>query len=465
MGMSKLKKIIHFILAYSAYWRYGRPARKLIVVGVTGTKGKTTTSRLIASVLQAGGNKVGLLSTVEFQIGEKRWLNDKKMTMLGRGQIQKLLKEMVEAGCKYVVVETSSEGILQYRHIGLLYDISVFTNLGTEHQERHGGFENLRRDKGKIFAQLKNSANKIIDGVKIPKIIIANTDDKNADYYLQFKADEKWSFNVIPRTKEESLSQSIDGQRSFGVLTPQDDRRVIGKNITSDETGVNFEAQEHKFRLNILGEFNVYNALAAIAVGQSQGISMDKIAAGLSSVKLVEGRMEIVEVGPDSARASTGKQNFKVIVDYAHEPMSLTELFTSLRHMAGKDGKIIAVVGSDGGGRDKGKRTKMGEISGRLADMTVISDVNCYDEDPKEIAEMLAVGARQAGRKDGVDLFIIVDRREGIAKAVSLARAGDIVVITAKGTEPFIGMANGKKIPWDDRRVAREELMKLRNRN
>ena len=121
--MTVLKKVIHFFLAWLAYWRYGRPARKLIVVGVTGTKGKTTTSRLVASVLEAGGYKVGLLSTVEFQIGEKRWLNDKKMTMLGRGQIQSMLKEMVSAGCQYVVVETSSEGILQYRHFGLLYDI------------------------------------------------------------------------------------------------------------------------------------------------------------------------------------------------------------------------------------------------------------------------------------------------------------------------------------------------------
>src|SRR3989339_616452 len=152
-----LKKIIHFLLAWFAYWFYGRPSRKLLVIGVTGTKGKSTTCRLIASVLEAGGHKIGMLSTVEFQIGEKRWLNNKKMTMLGRGQIQKMLREMVKAGCKYAVVETSSEGILQYRHVGLNYDIAVFTNLGTEHSERHGGFENLKRDKGKIFAGLANT--------------------------------------------------------------------------------------------------------------------------------------------------------------------------------------------------------------------------------------------------------------------------------------------------------------------
>ncbi len=444
--MQKSKKIIHFLLAWLAYWRYGRPARKLIVVGVTGTKGKTTTCRLIASALEAGGNKVGLLSTVEFQVGEKRWLNDKKMTMLGRGQIQRMLRDMVQAGCKYVVVETSSEGILQYRHIGLLYDISVFTNLGTEHQERHGGFENLRRDKGKMFAGLMKTKHKIVCGEKVEKVIVANIDDANADYYLQFAADKKFGFGLKESAAKNTLANTF-----------------VGGGIKGNDTGVQFAVGSSQFQLNILGEFNVYNALAAIAVGQSQGISLEKIAIGLASVKLVEGRMEMVEVGPDSATASTGKQDFKVIVDYAHEPMSLTELFTSLRRMVG-DKKIIAVVGSDGGGRDKGKRTKMGEISGRLADITVVTDVNCYDEDPKEIAEMLAVGARQAGRKDDTDLFIVVDRREGIAKAISLAKMGDVVVITAKGTEPFIGVANGQKIPWDDRRVAKEELLKSLSR-
>ncbi|MCX6780112.1 MAG: Mur ligase family protein, partial [Candidatus Magasanikbacteria bacterium] len=151
MWKQRLKNLKHFLVAFCAYWYYGRPARKLIVVGVTGTKGKSTTSRFVASALQSGGHKVGLLSTVEFQVGEKRWLNNKKMTMLGLGQIQKMLRDMVAAGCEYAVIETSSEGILQYRHFGLHYDICVFTNLGQEHSERHGGFENLRADKGKLF--------------------------------------------------------------------------------------------------------------------------------------------------------------------------------------------------------------------------------------------------------------------------------------------------------------------------
>src|SRR3989339_1622013 len=196
MLKQKLNELKHYLIAVATYWYYGRPSRKLIVVGVTGTKGKSSTCRFIASVLEATGHKVGLLTTVEFQIAEKRWLNDKKMTMLGLGQIHKMLRDMVTAGCRYAVVETSSEGIAQYRHYGLNYDIAVFTNLGTEHSERHGGFENLKRDKGKIFAGLSREKNKIIKKQKIPKVIVANLDDVSVDYYLGFNADKKYGFTL-----------------------------------------------------------------------------------------------------------------------------------------------------------------------------------------------------------------------------------------------------------------------------
>jgi len=150
-------------------------------------------------------------------------------------------------------------------------------------------------------------------------------------------------------------------------------------------------------------------------------------------------------------------QNFKVIVDYAHEPLSLTELFSALREMLSTGGRLIGVVGSDGGGRDKGKRQKMGEIAGKLCDLVVVTDVNCFNEDPKEIAEMLTKGARLFGKKDNEDLFVEIDRKEGIKKAIAMAKEKDIVAITAKGTEPCI-VDHGKRIPWDDREVAKEIL-------
>jgi len=432
-----MRRLYHYFLAILSYWFYGRPSRKLVVVGVTGTKGKSTTCRLIASVLEAGGYRVGLLSTAEFQIGEKRWLNIRKMTMLGRGEIHKMLKEMVSARCQYAVVETSSEGILQYRHLGLNYDIAVFTNLGTEHSERHGGFDNLKKAKGRMFAQLSKHS-KIINGQKIKKVIVANGDDENAQYYLDFKADEKLVLQLNKQTIDNSKQDSLG---TLGVTC-----------YVLRDTGSEFDLENKKYTVNLPGKFNIYNALSALAVGKSQNISDEKIALGLAKVDLVPGRMEFINEG----------QNFKVIVDYAHEPLSLTELFTTLRNMLAPGAKLIGVVGSDGGGRDVGKRAKMGEIAGRFCDTVVITDVNCFDEDPKEIAEMLAVGARAAGKKDNENLFIEIDRKEGIKKAIALAKEKDIVVITAKGTEPCI-VDHGKKIPWDDRVVAREIIREQKN--
>ena len=428
MIKQQIKNIKHFLIAVGAYWHYGRPARKLIVIGVTGTKGKSTTCKYIASVLQAGGYKVGLLSTVEFQVGEKRWLNDKKMTMLGMGQIQKMLSDMVEVGCQYVVVETSSEGILQYRHYGLHYDIAVFTNLGTEHSERHGGFENLRADKGKLFSTLKKYSHKILNNKKITKIIAVNLDDENASFYLKYWADKKIGFS-LKNNSSPAVSETFQAEIT-----------------TSDELGVHFNVAEKNYHINLVGNFNVYNAIAAIAIGKSQNISDEQIAHGLRSVTKLEGRMEFINAG----------QNFKVVVDYAHEPMSFAELFKALKHIT--KGKVIAVIGSDGGGRDVSKRSKMGEIAGELCDYVVVSDVNCYDEDPMQIAQMLAQGAQKSGKTENQNLFVVVDRFQGIQKAFSLAQAGDVVVITAKGTEPYIAVANGEKIPWDDRTVAREIL-------
>lgn len=430
------KKKVHLLLAFLAYWYYGRPSRKLIVIGVTGTKGKSSTCRLITSVLEAGGYKVGLLSTVEFQIAEKRWLNDKKMTMLGRGQIQKMLRQMVKAGCRYAVIETSSEGIMQYRHYGLHYDIAVFTNLGTEHSERHGGIENLKRDKGKLFASLTSEPRKVMAGKKVSKIIIANVDDPQAEYFLDFEADEKYIFGI----------NNIKILKYSGIKT------LFASDIILTARGLEFKVNNEVYNLNIIGKFNVYNALAAVAVGLSQGITSEKIAQGLQSVRMIEGRMEFIEEG----------QPFKVVIDYAHEPLSLTALLTTLRELvAPANRKVIVVVGSDGGGRDVGKRPKMGQVAGEWADFVVITDVNCFDEDPREIAEMLAAGARRVGKKDEENLFISLDRREGIRKALSLAKTGDVVAITAKGTEPYMAVAKGKKIPWDDRKVAREILREM----
>ncbi len=434
MFIARCKSMGHLVVAYLAAWWYGRPSRKLIVVGVTGTKGKSTTSRYIASVLEAGGFKVGLLSTVEFQIADRRVLNDRKMTMLGRGEIQRLLRAMVTAGCTYAVIETSSEGILQHRHTGIEYDIAVFTNLGTEHQERHGGYQNLRADKGKMFAAITKHTPKIIHGKRVQSAIIVNSDDKEADFFLRYSA---------------------AGHSAYGITTNPNQVTVPyiqALQVESYGAAASFKVGGTAYHLAQPGIFNVYNALAAVVVGTLQGISPAAIARGLSSVTNVPGRIEFIKEG----------QPFDVVVDYAHEPLSYQALFSTLRSLVQpKGGRVIALIGSDGGGRDVGKRQKMGQIAGQLCDLVIVTDVNCYDEDPYTIAQMLAAGARVAGKQDSRDLFIEVDRRKAIELGCSMARAGDVVAITAKGTEPVLCVKNGVKLPWDDREVAREVLHSL----
>ncbi|MDD5221771.1 MAG: Mur ligase family protein, partial [Patescibacteria group bacterium] len=295
-----LLRFYHRTLAHLAAWRYGYPSRKIIVIGVTGTGGKSTVINLIGRILEEAGYKVGWTTTFNFKVAQREWMNKTKMTMLGRFGLQKLLKQMVLAGCEYALIETSSEGILQSRHEGIDYDIAVFNNLSPEHLERHGGFENYRAAKGKLFLKLKDK-NKIIDGQKIRKISVVNLDDDNADYFLKFSADEKWGF-----TASNAEKQSI--------------KIIKGENIKINNNGTEFSVKEQSFSLNLLGKFNAANALAAVTVALSQDVDLDVCAKGLAKVKNMAGRMEAVAKSP-----------FKVVVDYAHTPDELEKVYQTLK--------------------------------------------------------------------------------------------------------------------------------------
>ncbi len=393
--MKKLiKKIIpgfllswyHFAWVLVGALIYGFPARKLNVIGVTGTNGKSTVVFLISHLLEKAGYQVASLSSIQFKIKDKVWDNKLKMTMPGRTKIQHFLKQALQAGCQYVVLEVTSEGIKQHRHRFIGFNSAILTNLTKEHLESHGGFTKYRQAKGRLFQSLKKNGR-----------IIVNLDDQQADYFYQFPAREK-----------------------------------IGYNLKSSP----------QFDLKLLGDFNVANAMAATTLALAEGIPLAKIKAALAEVESIPGRLEIIAKDP-----------FLVIVDYAHTPDALSKVYQTVKKMA--QGNLIGVLGAAGGGRDKWKRPELGKIAEDYLDKIIITNEDPYDENPQEIIDQVASGIKQKESER------ILDRREAIKKALQSAQEGDLVIITGKGSEMWMCLANGRKIAWDDRKIVREEMAKL----
>lgn len=382
----------HFILAFLGALFYGFPSRNLKLIGVTGTNGKTTTTEMISKILENAGYKVALLNSIRFKIGQKEEINKLRMTMPGRFFIQRFFKKAIKENCNFVVLEVTSEGIKQYRHKFIKFDLAVFTNLTPEHIEAHGSFEKYREAKLKLFKVTKN-------------IHIINFEDENAKYFLEVPAKKKITFGI----------KSGD-----------------------------FNLQNTNLKIKIPGEFNLYNALAAFSVAKVLGIEEEVAKATLKNFGGVPGRMEEVISKP-----------FKVIVDYAFTPNALENVYQTLTlNLENRNSnKLICVLGSCGGGRDKWKRPILGEIAARYCDEVIITNEDPYDEDPWQIIEEVAKGTKGKAKK-------ILDRREAIKEALKLAKEDDVVVITGKGCEPSICI-NNKKIPWDDRMVVKEEFQKI----
>ena len=391
----------HRLLAWGGALRYGFPSQGLKLIGVTGTKGKSTMAYMVTKILEESGAKVAAIGSLGFKIKDKEWPNTLKQTMPGRFRLQKFLAEARKAGCDFVVLEVTSEGIKQYRHLGIKFDTAVFVNIHREHLENHGSFENYVMAKQKLFEATKH-------------VHVLNADEARISDFDKFPAEKKITFGI-----------------NQGDIRPTD--------VLASESKSEFKVDEQPVRLNIGGMFNVLNALGAWAVATAYGIEGPIIAEALSKIQSIPGRLEFVQ-----------KEPFSVVVDYAHTPDSLETVYKTLKPM---NGRLIVVLGSCGGGRDKWKRPEFGVIADCWADEIILTDEDPYEEDPRQIVYEIEQGIKRTEH-----LEIVMDRKEAIGRAIALARAGDTVVITGKGSEISMALAGNKKIPWSDRDIAQSFL-------
>jgi UDP-N-acetylmuramoyl-L-alanyl-D-glutamate--2,6-diaminopimelate ligase len=399
---------------------YGRPSSRLRVVGVTGTDGKTTTTHLLAHVLDACGLKCGFLSSVGFESGRGFELNESHMTTLEATFIQERLARAMAAGRETMVVEASSEGLAQHRLAACEVDVAVFTNLTRDHLDFHGTMENYRTAKGRLFEMLDEATEK-----RFRRAAVLNADDA-ASVYMRGR----------------SRAQVI----SYGIEVEADLR---GSDIELGTVGSTFvvtaEGRRHAARTPLFGRFNVYNCLAALGVAVSQGVAVEDAIGALATFAGVPGRMEAIDEG----------QAFRVVVDIASTPAALETVLRALRPAT--QGRLWAVFGA-AGGRDPARRSGMGSVAGRLADRAVLTNEDPRDEDADAIIEAIAAGMRAEGRTDGRDFVRLPDRRGAIAYAFAHAEAGDTVLLAGKATETSMIFAGGEARPWDELSVARELL-------
>ena len=403
----------HYCMAFLGALIYRFPSRKITVIAVTGTKGKSTTTEILSALFEQAGFKTAVSNTVRFKINRESEDNRYKMSMPGRFFMQHFLRRAVTAGCQYAIIETTSEGARFFRHRCIALDGLIFTNLSPEHIESHGSFENYRDAKLSIARALKGSSKK-------RQVLVVNGDEQESSHFKALGVSETLSFS-----KDDVSDLSLQTDASSFMY----------KNI--------------QIETHLSGLFNIYNILGAIKMAEAFGVGIETIQTALKNFRGVRGRVErvtSVSLNPDGS----AKQTFEVIVDYAHTADSLSKLYETFQ-----ESRKICVLGSTGGGRDKGKRKDMGAVAEKFCDEIILTNEDPYDEDPQKIIDDVKSGITEK------QVQVIIDRREAIRVAIALASTGDTVLITGKGTDPYIMGPNNTKLPWDDATVAREELTKL----
>jgi len=388
---------------------FDSPSQRLEVVGITGTNGKTTITYLLKSILKKAGRKVSLIGTIAYFIGEKRAVATK--TTPESLDLQNMFSQMLEKGTDSVVMEVSSHALALKRVIGVDFDVAVFTNLDQEHLDFHKTLSAYKESKGLLFDMLSEKSYAVI-----------NIDDPNWKYFYD-------------KAKTNRLTYSLDNQRAH----------FYTKTFSSDLEGSQIDLVTPNGRINInlklLGESNIYNALAGAAVGVALKVDLETIKTGLESVQGIPGRMEKIQAG----------QDFNILIDYAHTPNALERLLKMVKRLT--PGDLLVLFGC-GGDRDRGKRPQMGEVASLLADKVFLTEDNPRSEDPEKIIDQIMQGVKN---KDKVE--IIIDRREGIRKALKIAKRGDSLVLAGKGHENY-QIKKGRKFRFSDRETVLELLKK-----
>ena len=415
----KIEPYGHLAEAVLMNIRYGFPGRKLRIIGVTGTNGKTTTSFLIHRLLHESGIKVALLTTVANGVGDNIVPQAEHITTAQAGILQSKLRDYARAGVEWVVVETSSHSLAQHRVWGVPYEIAVMTNITHEHLDYHGTFKNYVEAKRRLF----KIANK--NGLRYG---VVNKQDPSADLFVS----------------------TVANATTYGIGTGE--LSAIKVKLAADHSSytASIDDDHYNIRVNIPGEFNISNSLAAVAVGRKLGLSQKEIEHGIAALQGVEGRMNVINEG----------QKFQVIVDFASTPDAFERFFESVRPLT--KGKLIAVFGS-AGRRDESKRAVQGNIAGKSADIVIATEEDDRDVDGNEILEQIAEGAKKAGKKLGKDLFLVLNREEAIGFAMTqVTSPDDVVVLLGKGHELTIERADGT-YPWNEAEVARAALQEFKN--
>jgi UDP-N-acetylmuramoyl-L-alanyl-D-glutamate--2,6-diaminopimelate ligase len=413
--------LAHFSAAY-----FDHPARKMTMIGITGTDGKTTTANLLYQILHEAGKKAGLISTINALIGDTVLDTGFHVTTPDAPDVQQYLANMVEAGITHVVLETTSHGWAQYRVEACEFDIGIITNITHEHLDHHGSFEKYREAKARLLRSLSETYQKKTGDIKLA---VLNQDDPSFEYLRN-----------ISRVK--TVSYSIKG-----------DSDIQAEDIIQSEIGLNFTARIYKkektrIQSELVGDFNVSNCLAAFSAGViGLDIEPDIAARGIAELKGVPGRMERIDSG----------QKFTAIVDFAHTPNALKVALETARKMT--KGRIIAIFGS-AGLRDREKRRLMAETSIALADISIFTAEDPRTESLEKILDEMATGAMSKEGRDGMNYWCIPDRGEAIRKGIRMAQVGDLLICCGKGHEQ--SMCFGTiEYPWDDRTAVRAGLAEL----